>query len=242
MHDFLTSHDWNGVRDWLATIGGLIALFIATNTYRNNVRNKREKQARLVYTRLKSVQKIDPDDVFTLRPPDVAAAAMNAKAKFVRDDTDGFANLAHAEGPVLKVTIVIYNGSKEVIGPLRIRLIYTDTNWPESPGVTVDTVAPESTSTVVLIGNNDLYPFTPVLIPNLLFRDSAGSWWTRGGTNPVEWAHDDPENPSPGSTMHSMGVALGTGYGSHDPKKWRVPLRARLHRVGRWIRRKPQIP
>lgn len=51
----MTPAQWDALRNWLTTVGGLIALLIAANTYRRNVRIKREEQARLVYSKLKDV-------------------------------------------------------------------------------------------------------------------------------------------------------------------------------------------
>ena len=69
----LTPTQWDALRNWLATVGGLIALLIAANTYRRNVRIKREEQARLVYSKIGSFAEHLPGERFDLLPNNAQA-------------------------------------------------------------------------------------------------------------------------------------------------------------------------
>jgi len=64
----LAPAQWDTWRNWLATIEGLVAIGIATLTYRRNVKLKREEQSRLVYSKSTHVKNHPPGATFNLLP------------------------------------------------------------------------------------------------------------------------------------------------------------------------------
>ena len=183
MHVFLTSPEWDGLRNWLATIGGLIALSIAANTYRRNVRLKREEQARLVYSEASGFG---------------AVKAMGDVVANSRGDSSTTWSCIRPVGesmvatePILQVRLVISNGSKELIGPIRVRMVDRDKGTFFHQGdkpfeALIDSIRPETDHIANLafpIGDHEPRAWTG---SNIQFRDASGQWWGRHLREPIQ--------------------------------------------------------
>lgn len=175
----MTPDQWEILRNWLATIGGLVALLIAANTYRRNVKMKREEQARLVYSSLG--QWTTHDEGSDLRG-------------FGGTDSTTWAAITHDETrrwltrePAIHAVLIIHNKSKELIGPVRVRIIDRDENgYLTTFAATVDHVDPESDHLVDAVFPNPKHPTPPWMGTEVSFRDASGGWWKRTLTEPIE--------------------------------------------------------
>jgi len=117
--------------------------------------------------------------------------------------------------PAVLAVIDVHNGSKEVIGPIHARLVYEDKSWPESPGLALQAVHPETSVRIHLMGRNELPLGVPILSPSITFRDSTGRWWERKGTEPIRAAGAKPRLDVLHRSAMPDGfaaIALGTGY------------------------------
>lgn len=236
----LTPAQWDSWRNWLATIGGLVALFIAANTYRRNVRIKREEQARLVYSRLTHVNFYGSGEYFAMLPNGAQlGTASGVQIAMPVDPSLKASNLALA--PVINVTAIVHNGSKELIGPVKVQMVNggTDKIWADF-SIQVDAIEPESDFVVDFVWPNEFDPGQPALATTLLFRDASGQWWRRHRAEPIERVHDDPENtlPSPAERRSSAAFAISIGLQpTVDPKP---TIRVRWQRF--WRKRRGLTP
>lgn len=239
---------WETARNWLATIGGLIALLIAANTYRRNVKNKREEQARLVYSKVTFVASHNPGDKFagllngaTVGVGSAGLAHLNEK----NPETDRW-DLSLATAPVIQATVIIHNGSKELIQNARVQMIHGMTRkLLSAQSMTVAEVEPETNFAIEFVWVNEFDPGQPPLATTLIFQDSSGQWWRRVRSDSIERVHDDPENSArpPHERIETRKYQEAIGV----PKERRIeepqigPV-VRLHRLGRRLRGKSPIP
>ena len=241
----LTPAQWDSWRNWVTAVGGLIALFIATSTYRRNVRIKREEQARLVYSKSTDVELRNPGDKFPVLPN---GAQVGTGSPGVRINTvpalggKGWTSEAEALTSLLQVTVVVHNGSKELIGPIRVELLVGGKRLLPSLGIAE--VEPDT---------NFVLDFTwvspagivPSLESTILFRDSSAQWWRRHRSQPIERVHNDPENVDLPAAERITARAAQKALGISEDK-WvqepKVPLAARWHRFWRKVRGKNPIP
>lgn len=239
----LTPIQWDAWRNWIVAGGGLIALVIAARTYAQNSRHRREEQARLVYSSVVSLTSIGAGQSFEVIPEASSGGGFHASAKLLSDGDGYKTNEAIAKGPVVQVVLSIENCSKEVIGPIRVRLVPLDGSWADSPGYVIAVMAPNSSKTVSLVGNNELPWGTPILRGSIVFRDSSGQWWHRAGSDPIERVHDDPKNPQAvtGVFEERRTITLGNGYAFDHPDT-KVTLGTRLRRARRRVTGKSPIP
>jgi hypothetical protein len=239
---------WEVARNWLATIGGLIALLIAANTYRRNVKNKREEQARLIYSKITHVEYRNIGDEFPTLLNDArmgtgspGLAHLNKK----NPATDRW-DLAVAVAPLIQVTVVIHNGSKELIGPARVQMVNSGlgTVW-DTFSISTAEVEPESDYVAEFTWINEFHPGQPGLSTTLIFRDATRQWWRRLRSDPIERVHNDPENGSlPLRERHAARVmqeAMGIPK-NQQVKEPRIGLVVRWHRLWRRLRGKSPIP
>ncbi len=214
MVDFLTSLDWDSIRNWLATIGGLVALLIAANTYRRNVRFKREEQARLVYSKPSGISVLGPDE------PEEELGSR------------GSVSMHHMNRTPNRVQYwaTVHNGSKELVGPVRIEVkhIGADPRYGEIWGTT-PTIEPESDYTTAFLFDNHHAPNMPMFSTSVLFRDASGQWWRRHDSEPIERVHNDPAN-----------AGIGAGFPLPNPPP--VTARTRWHRFWRRAKGRSAIP
>jgi hypothetical protein len=242
----LTPAQWDAWRNWLATIGGLIALFIAANTYRRNVRIKREEQARLIYSKFTHVQHHSPGTKFELLPNDARMGNGSAGLQIISNpDPDArYKSLGLAVAPLNQVTVIIHNGSTELIGPARVQMVNGGSGkvWEEF-SISVGAVDPESDYVVDFTWVNELYPGQPSLATTVLFRDASGQWWRRHRAEPIERVHNDPENEGPtavervGIKRHQQAIGIPAEQQVVDP---RLTVRVRWHRF--WRKRRGRTP
>jgi hypothetical protein len=241
MVEFLASLDWDALRNWLATIGGLAALFIAANTYRRNIKFKREEQARLVYSRLTHVEFHDPGTEFPMLPNEAKIGTMSSGTTIVMpsDPNEKAHNLALV--PVIQVTAIVHNGSKELIGPVKVQMVNAglDKIW-DTFSIQVDAVEPESDYVVDFVWPNDVHPGQPGLATTLLFRDASGQWWRRHKAEPIERVHDDPENTRYTPTERAQWAAVAAAMGLEPSQEPQPPRRVRWHRY--WRKRAGKTP
>ncbi|SDS53247.1 hypothetical protein [Microterricola viridarii] len=237
----LTSNEWDALRNWLATIGGLVALLIAANTYSRNVRIKREEQARLVYSRLDDLTFHDTGADFPMN--DKAGIGTSGGGVAISPTSTPGHGRWLAVAPAIQAIVVVHNGSKELIGPIKVQMVNggNDAIW-DTFSIQVDAIEPESDKYFEFTWHNEFHPGQPALATTVLFRDASGQWWRRHRAEPVERVHDDPENvastPSERAAWARNARAMGV-EASPEPK---ASPRARWHRYWRRRRGKSPIP
>jgi hypothetical protein len=189
--------------DLLATVVGLVALVIAAYTYRGNVRIKREEQARLVYSKITHREYHDCGAKFPLKPNDArfTNGSLGVQIRVNRDPLAEHKELGIAIQPLIQVTAVIHNGSKELIGPARVQIVDVGKGKVmDEFSMRAHAVDPESDWIVDFTWINEIHPNQPSLETTLIFRDASGRWWRRHRSEPIERVHDDPENQGPTAT------------------------------------------
>lgn len=244
----LTPTQWEALRNWLTTVGGLIALLIAANTYRRNVRFKREEQAQLVYSKLGSLAGYAAGVRFDLLPNN-AKVGTGIPLEWIgtEDSPYELGGFGQAPDPVLQATVTIHNGSRELIGPARVQLVNLagiPQAW-EQTSISVDVIEPECDFVVGFTWVNNLFPGQPGLATTLIFRDASGQWWRRHRSEPIELVHDDPENsgltPTERVERRLNQEALGIPEDQWVPEP-KLTMRVRWHRFWRQVRGKTPIP
>lgn len=227
---------------WIEAIFTSLAFSVAALSYRQAVKVRRESQARLVYSSLVALELYGPGDVFD----DGSAGA-----------TSGFAHggVAVPLGPgahgaqwqavkrCVHVTVRIHNGSKELIGPAKLQLIDPSTgalNWEFAHRTEV--VDPESDELASLIFEDLSHPNVPSVGTTVIFRDASGSCWRRDRSEPVVRAHRDPENFAALPKERAASNAWSKAAGLPTVPEPSVPIRARLHRLGRRLSGRTPLP
>ncbi len=246
LRNWLTSDAWDSLRSWLATVGGLVALLIAANTYRRSVRIKREEQARLIYSKITHVEHHDVGAMFPLNANGARDGNGSPGVQIVTNpDPDAeHKALGLALAPLNQVTVIIHNGSKELIGPARVQMINGGNGkvWDEF-SVRVDAVDPESDYIVDFTWINEFHPGLPPLATTVIFRDASGQWWRRHRAEPIERVHDDPENEGRTATeraatkLRQQADGVPPEQQVTDPK---LTTRVRWHRF--WRKRAGKSP
>jgi hypothetical protein len=244
----LTPAQWDSWRNWLATIGGLIALSIAALTYRRNVRLKREEQARLVYSKMIDVSHHDQGATFSMLPN---GASQGNGSPFMGiipnpDPSDPHKSLGVALAPLIQATVIIHNGSKELIGPARVQMVNGGNGkvWDQF-SISVGAIDPETDYVVDFTWLNEFHPGQPSLATTVIFRDASGQWWRRHRAEPIERVHNDPENvgmtPPERKAFRAYQESIGIEKANLVPEP-RPSLRVRWHRYWRTRRGKSPIP
>lgn len=247
----VTPEQWEALRNWLATLGGLAALLIATNTYRRNVKGKREEQARLVYAKVIDFKGSHAPGTDLMSPLSNGArlgVSPSIKRKPIPPGTGSGIQLLmpkwETTEPAVEVTIALHNGSKELIGPARVQLIDNDV-MIDVYSAQIEAIDPESEFVVHFIVPNPHHPGVNVFQPTVIFRDASGQWWRRHRSEPIERVHKDPENKGPTAveriavreSQRTMGVPQDLWI--EEPK---LTLVVRWHRLWRLVRGKPALP
>lgn len=239
---------WEALRNWLTTIGGLVALLIAANTYRRNVRIKREEQARLVYSKVTHLTMHSPGDTFSILP-NGAQQGIGCPAMQMVPNPDPNAaerRLGLALAPLIQLTAVIHNGSKELIGPARIQMISGVTGRAlDLSSITLDAVGPETDVALDFTWVNENHPGFAPAATTVIFRDASGQWWRRHRAEPIERVHDDPENSGPTATervgikRYQQSIGIPADQQIEEPK---LTARVRWNRFWRVRRGKSPVP
>lgn len=243
--DKITLGSWP---DWVAAIGTSLAFIIAAFSYARSVKLHREAQARLVYSKVQEVKHHEAGTEFEPLRNDAKIGNVRGSDRtgvtFVMPSSSHGVVRQLALVPVMQLTAVIRNGSKELIGPVKVQVVNIGRKITyDTVSVLIDVVDPESDYVVDFVLPNVDHPGQPSLGTTLLFRDASGQWWRRHLAEPVEAVHDDPENHAytraERAGMAANARAMGFGEPAPEPK---VPLLARLHRFGRKLRGKSAIP
>lgn len=235
----LTPAQWDAWRNALTAIVGLIALSIAVGTYRRNVRIKREEQARAVYSKVTHAWHYATGDTFPIMPYGAQLGFKSEEMDIIRNSVRNAEDpdvLGRALAPLNHATVVIHNGSKELIGPARVQMVNGGDGkiWDEF-SLSVDAVDPESNFVVDFTWLNEFHPGQPSLATTVIFRDASGQWWRRHRAEPIERVHDDPENQGATATQRAHIRSAQIAAGLEPPPEPKVTWRVRWHRF--WRRR-----
>lgn len=240
--DFLSQITPGSWPDWLAAIGTSLAFLVAAFSYARSVRERREEQARLVYSKLIGLKFHEPGTKFEMLPNGAGRGWTEG----------GCADILPASGekaqhiaviPLIQLTAAIHNGSKELISPAKIQIVNTGRKTTYNTfAITVGAVDPESEEVVDFVWPNADHPGEPSLGTTLLFRDAGARWWRRHLTEPVEAVHDDPENAAGTPAQRASWAANARAMGVEPSPEPDVPVRARWHRLWRKLRGKSPIP
>lgn len=243
MVEFLTSPAWDGLRNWMGTVGGVVALLIAALTYRRNIKLKREEQARLVYAEATRISRheagIRLDNIPSLQGGATQGAGGEGLGQ-IDEQGNRFGVLPTAQ---LQVTITVLNESKEIIGPVRIEIIDPMTGvLNRNPHLVFRSVRPgQSAIGELRIRAVDAWSSAA---PSIVFRDAGGEWWRRTAVEPVERIHDDPANfawndPNRGPSRRKV---TGNVWAVSEGADNKVRLSTRWHRFWRGRAGKTPIP
>jgi hypothetical protein len=208
----LTKDQWEAWRGSATTLGGLIALFIGVRTYRRNVKLKREEQARLVYARVQNIRHFDAGMVVTF------TMSGSARDVVTREEFNSFSRMQEqiATTPVLQVTLIVHNGSKELVGRTNVQLVDTHFSAIYPLRGILESLPPESTTRVELTMLGRKGGLYPSLGATVAFSDASGQWWRRHLAEPVKPIHRDP-----GNEMKTP---------AEDNPSWRIQLRRALRK------------
>lgn len=239
--DQITPGSWP---DWLAATGTSLAFLIAAISYARSVKERREGQARLVYSKLIGLKFYEPGTEFEMLPD-------GARSGLTVDRCVGIVPPSSPEdkaryialAPVIQLTATIHNGSKELIGPAKVQVVNTGRKKTDDTfAVMVGAVDPESETVVDFVWPNVDHPGQPGLGTTLLFRDASGRWWRRHLAEPVEAVHNDPENGADPPAQRAIWAANARAMGLEPSPEPKVSLRSRGYRLYRRLRGKPPIP
>ncbi|MFT4282020.1 hypothetical protein [Microbacterium sp.] len=173
----MSPEQWDAWRSWLATLGGLLALLVATSTYRRNVKDKREEQARLVYaTVAKSGQylageRIGPNQAREMILIDDGQTVLQKSTRLECD---------HAWSRV-----VVRNASKELISSVFVDVGRLSGKDPSAAVTGFGFVEPDGAVEVEFIWERSRWSAPQTLYPDIQFHDSRGVIWYRASGRPV---------------------------------------------------------
>jgi len=231
----LTPAQWEAWRNWLATIGGLVALAIALRTYLANARARRFEQPRLVYAKVKRVQTLDPLDKFqvSLRGDDLLFADGD-DANVVYHETPDKALEIQALVPMLRVSMVLHNGSRERLGPAYVIPWSRSAEGPLGTAPPIEDVDPDSDVVIEFIKRLPSLG-EPTVGVAVTFRDASGKWWTRRLGGAVAPTRPIRDRPSFGMYWrYNKHHVIGTPVtGTYD--RFTVATRSRAGRFAAWL-------
>ncbi|SOD71668.1 hypothetical protein SAMN05892883_1157 [Jatrophihabitans sp. GAS493] len=145
--------------------------------------------------------------------------------------------------PAVQMTITIYNGSPELVGPVKVRVVNNGLREVlEDFAFVFASIRPTSEESVTFTFPWTQAPGQPSLGSTIVFRDSSGTWWRRHLVEPIERVHADPENGSLPKAMRDQFAANAAAMGSEPTPEPRVSWRTRLARRVRTIRGESGIP
>lgn len=182
----LTPAPWDAWRNWLATIGGLLALFVTIRTYRRNVQLKNEEQARKVYAEIVEVG--DGKQGAKIRQKDRRIEVDAAVGLWERITPELWE--VKASVPWRHYKHAVTNGSDEIIGPVTFteQHVYDDgTHKVVSSTLMVLKPGDRAEFQSIVPGSSIAAPRSLFLVT---FRDSGGRWWDREGTEAVRAAKE----------------------------------------------------
>ena len=187
--------DWGSVPQWLTfaialPVGGFTVwgIITARRSYQKSVADTHVAQARLVYATLASTRGVSSGRLF---PEGWMPSADNQQVgldliEFIDDPLRVKKKVETASTDLVCFLLDVHNTSKEVIGAVEVTLI--DNRTEEEIGVrwAVGTVDPESMQQqLICVPLPDPNTFRG-LYAQVTFRDSAGTWWRRIDSRPVD--------------------------------------------------------
>jgi hypothetical protein len=240
MIDQITPGSWP---DWIAAIGTTLAFLVAAVSYARSVEVRREAQARLVYSKITHQVMHEPLADFEVLPNGAQMGITGDGVGFVSPAATGGKPRNLAVAPVIQVTAVIHNGSKELIGPAKLQIVNGGNNsMYDGFSAVIATVEPESDYIVDFAWRNTQHPGIPGLGATVIFRDASGQWWRRHLSEPIERVHDDPENSRYTPVQHAQMAANARAMGMEPEPYPKVSWRVRWHRFVRARRGKSPTP
>ncbi|MGC1211993.1 MAG: hypothetical protein WA890_12100 [Micromonospora sp.] len=238
--DKITLGSWP---DWVAAIFTSAAFIVAAITYMRSVEERRESQARLVYSKLVGLKFHEPGTEFDMLPHGAKSGWTASGVDILPPSSPEEKSRYIALVPVIQLTAAVHNGSKELIAPAKVQVVNTGRNSTyDTFSATVNSVDPESEEVVDFVWPNADHPGQPGLGTTLLFRDASGRWWRRHLAEPIEAVHNDPENDAHTPAQRARWAANARAMGLEPSPEPKVPLRARWHRFWRERRGKSPVP
>jgi hypothetical protein len=228
--------------DWVAAVGTTMAFGVAAQSYRHSVVLRRESQARLVFSKVVSIEYFEAGAILDPLPHESRLGNGTAAVDYV--PTGSFAQIIPtANRPVLQATVVVHNGSAELIGPVKIQMVDIGLGKVfEESSILATPVEPNSDFVVTFTLDNPHHPNQPSIGATIIFRDASGRWWRRHLLEPVEAVHADPENSSYTQFEMASFAAMAHSMG-HDPSpEPEISWLTRLRRLKRKLRGKSPIP
>ncbi|GGE86525.1 hypothetical protein D9V28_03150 [Mycetocola zhadangensis] len=175
--------DVGSLADWFAAVATGSAFIVAALAYRRDIQLRREAQARLVYSKPTTAKVIDAGEQVD---PEGNIPMVITNGCHVVQGADGRWRTFAAE-PLLRVRIVIHNGSAELVSRPKVYLV------DEGYGVflphgeaELNPIDPATDFAQDFVVPNPHHPGQPALSTMLTFRDAHGAWWRRNGDDPVQ--------------------------------------------------------
>jgi len=242
MWDFIREVGSGTWPDWIGAIGTSLAFMVAAGSYFQSVRMRKESQARLIYSRVIDTQHYEPGDLFETLPGEarIGNGAQGVSFVFPSEPDEPAHYLATV--PIMQLTAVIHNGSKELIGPVKIQVVNTGAKSTYDSSLSFGPIEPESDYRVSFVLPNDVHPGQPSLGTTLLFRDASGQWWRRHLYEPIQAVHDDPENTAPTRSERAAYARNALLMGMEPTSEPAPSRRVRWHRFRRKLLGKSPLP
>lgn len=181
--------DWGSLPSWVAA---LVAVVVGWYTIRN-VRLVRTAyiegkeltkvaQARLVYSRLPQLQRIEKGEPYT-KVGTASFAGPSGTVDLLDDQGHPFLN---ASTQLMCFTLEVINNSKEPIGDVLVEVLDGQTGEPfDYAALPLGPVGPESSESGTVCTPN-VWGNSLQMLVRVHFQDSAGNRWVRVGTEPVQ--------------------------------------------------------
>jgi hypothetical protein len=228
---------------WISAVVTSFALMVAALSYARSVKTHREAQARLVYSKVTDISEHQPGTMFELLPNDAKIGCGAEGASIVLPTAPDAEAQFLALAPVIQLTVVIHNGSKELIGPAKVQIFnHGLKKVHDTRSVIVGAIEPESDYIVSFTIQNAHHPGSPSLGTTLIFRDASGQWWRRLAAEQIEAVHNDPENSTYTRTELDSFAANARAMGGEPTPVPKLPWKVRWHRFWRARRGKSPLP
>jgi hypothetical protein len=111
--------------EWVAAVFTSLAFFIAARAYSRDVRIRREAQARLVYSKIPAHKAYGPGELFPVVANDAPVGVNDGSVALMLPSEPHQQAMNRAKVGVLQVTVIVSNGSDELIGPGKVQLVDT---------------------------------------------------------------------------------------------------------------------
>lgn len=180
--------------DWVAAIGTSLAFLIAARSYRKSVKDAHEAQARLVYSYVATLEPLQKGDVAMIRSGVIVSPKYGLGEVALDERGKPVLNVAT---DVVALRVGVRNGSRELIGPVNIRVLDMDRGERiEELSLLLPFVNPESVVKRTFYFAKPIDPGRGALGVSIAFKDSSSNWWSREQREPVQNARWDPANES----------------------------------------------